>query len=50
MEQPLIEQHVCVCKKETNWNKIILKTLLKLFFSAVVKVFVTKILVDALRK
>jgi len=44
MEEPLVS---VVAKKQTNWNKVLLKVFLKSLFSCILKIVVMKILVDA---
>jgi len=52
MEEPLVNAHVCRCKggKTVNWRNVMAKLLIKLCVSAFVKIFVTKIIVDSIRR
>ena len=51
MDQPLTGTHVCTCvkNKTINWQKVFVKIIIKMAFSAIVKVLVTKIVIDALK-
>lgn len=46
---PLLENTQCKCKNSVNWNKIIAKVVVKMFFSALIKIVVTKLIVDGLK-
>lgn len=52
MERLISSAPACSCKKEKeiDWKRVIIKLFIKLCVSAFVKIFVTKIIVDSIRR